>query len=238
MDYLYNAAWSGNAGGGDEPAYEGETFAAVPALPSYEEFMNAGSDELVHETYAGYLIVVRCAYNSVEELMAVCYDLNYKPLWELRDHSLYEMSDVVQMDAFVGGVTEDALLIWYVHGKGFFAYEFGPQLKLRWALPESDALNITNSILADVDYQGNLYAAYDDKMLCISREGQLRWKTSCDDPTICFPMSMVISENYVDVTYDNHPETSNVVTVVRYSKDGFVLMQSVRVISSGTPVTQ
>ncbi len=237
VDYLYNAEWNGQAGGGEEP-YDGETFATVPALPSYEEFMNAGSDELVHETYAGYLVVVRCAYNSKEEMMAVCYNLNYKPLWELRDQSVYELSDVAQMDAFVGGVTEDALLIWYVSGRGFFAYEFGPQLKMRWALPESDALNITNSILADVDYQGNIYAAFDDKMLCISRDGQLLWKTSCDDPTICFPMSLAISENYVDVTYENHPETSNVVTVVRYSKDGFVLMQSVRVVGSGPEVSQ
>ena len=42
----------------------------------------------------------------------------------------------------------------------------------------------------------------------------------------------------MDVTYDNHPETSNVVTVVRYSKDGFVLMQSVRVVSAEPPVSQ
>ena len=237
-EYLAGPQQAANPGGAQGTDGGGAAFAALPFLPGYEAFMNAGSDLLVHDTFAGYTIVARRAYSDAEEMMAVCYDLNRKPLWELRDRSLRELSDVVQTNAFVGGVTEDALLIWYVSGRGFFAYAFGPQLNMRWALPESDALNITNSILTEVDHDGSIYAAYDDKVLCVSREGQLRWKTSCDDPGICFPMRFDISENYVDVTYDNHPETSNVVTVVRYSKDGFVLMQSVRVVSAEPPVSQ
>ena len=209
----------------------GTTFAALSALPSYEAFMAAGSDLLVHETYAGYTIVVRRAYSTVEEMMAVCYNLSLVPLWELRENGLYELSEVPQTSAFTGGVTEDALLIWYIQGKGFFAYEYGPQLKMRWALPENTSMNITNCILPKVDDDGTLYAAFDDKLLCISREGQLLWKASCDDDGIYAPMDITLTENYVDVTYDNYPETGNVVTMVRFSKDGFVLLKTPRVVS-------
>ena len=213
-------------------AASGVTFASVPSLPTYEAFMAAGQNLVLAETYLGYTIVVRRAVNEREEMMAVCYDLNYTPLWELRGTSLNPASDVQQTLAFVGGVTAKPLLIWYIHGMGFWAYEFGPQLKQSWLLTASDALGITNSILPTVDHDGTIYAAFDDKLLSISNEGLLRWKTSCDDPSICFPTAFEISENYVDVIYDNHPETANLLTMVRFSKDGFMLMKSLKIVST------
>ena len=83
-----------------------------------------------------------------------------------------------------------------------------------------------------MDHDGTIYAAFDDKLLSISNEGLLRWKTSCDDPSICFPTAFEISENYVDVIYDNHPETANLLTMVRFSKDGFMLMKSLKIVST------
>ncbi len=236
----YNGLWgyiqvsylSGGSAGVAEMDDGSTTFSTLGALPSYEEFTAAGSDLVMAETYQGYTIVVRRAYSQREELMAVCYNLEWQPLWELRENSLYELSDVVQTTAFVAGTTENPVLVWYILGKGFYAYAFGPQKVMRWALPESTEINIANSILPQADYDGTIYAAYDDKLLCISPEGALKWKTSCDNPNIYSPIKITISEQFVDVTYDNLPETGSLVTVVRFSKDGFVLMQSVNVVSS------
>ena len=206
------------------------TFAHLPTLPSYDTFMSAGSTLVMAETYQGYTIVVRRAYSDSEELMAVCYNLSNEPLWELRETSLFGITDTVQTDAFVGGVTENPLLIWYISGKGFFAYEYGPQLKMRWAVPESAALSISNSILHQVHYDGTIYVAYDDCLLCISPDGVLSWKASCDDPDIFWPCEISIGDQFIDVTYDNHPEEESIMGLVRYSKDGFVLLKSVKVV--------
>ena len=223
---------------GNEPAMPegGSGFASLPALPGRAAFAATGAEEVLSASFQGYSIVVRRAFGVREEIMAVCYNATDDPLWELRESSLNEATEVAQTAAFLGGVTEDPLLIWYIAGKGFFAYEFASQLRLRWALPESDAMSISGGIVAKADADGSLYVAWGDDGLSISREGQLRWKTSCDDPNLYAPMQIDIGEYYIDVTYDNHPESDNVVSLVRFSKDGFVLMNTVKIVPAAPSV--
>ena len=102
---------------------------------------------------------------------------------------------------------------------------------MRWAVPESAALGISNSILHTVHYDGTIYVAYDDCLLSISPDGVLNWKANCDDPEIYLPSEINIGEQFIDVTYDNHPEEDNIMGLVRYSKDGFVLMKTIKVVS-------
>ncbi|MBQ7519315.1 MAG: SH3 domain-containing protein [Clostridia bacterium] len=219
---------------GNEPGFPIESgFSDIPYLPSMDEFSTAPGYELLAEANQGYTIVVRTHTSENQtEMMAVCYNPSGAPQWELRDSSPFEPADWILADAFIGGVPEDPLLIWYVAGKGFFAYEYGPLLKMRWTLPMSEPLPLSDALARAVDTDGVLYLAFEDEAMSISQDGQLRWRTSCDDPNIYRPSTIEIGDYYFDVTYENFPDLDNVVTVVRFSKDGFLLMNTVKVISS------
>ena len=59
------------------------TFDDLPYLPDFESFCTVGY-LLLYETHQGYTIVASRCYTDREEMMAVCYDLEWKPLWQLR----------------------------------------------------------------------------------------------------------------------------------------------------------
>ncbi len=197
-----------------------ETFDKLPMLPDMQTFLQTGQT-VMSRTYAGYTIVVQRIANQYEEMLAVCYDLNNTPLWRLYGQSLEEVSDVRQLDAFTAGRTDDALLIWYIKGLGFYAYSFGPVLQLRWFLPDELGLEINDTIIHTEDYvDGSFYVAFSDVLMHISADGKLLWRTSCENSSIYWPTSIDIAEDSISVLYDNLFGINNMYTEVRFSLDG------------------
>ena len=94
---------------------------------------------------------------------------------------------------------------------------------VRWVLPESDALNIANSICSAVDHDGTIYIAFDNALVSISPAGQLQWKAQANRADIFWPAEIIIDNIFVDVRYDNHPELDGVYDTARFTKDGFLL---------------
>ena len=195
------------------------TFNTLPLLPDFATFLKTGKRVLT-ETYAGYTIAVQRVDNQFEEMLAVCYDLTNKPLWRLYGQSLSEISDVTQLDAFVAGTIEDPQLIWYINGLGFYSYSFGPVLQLRWFLPNELGLNITDSIAHAEDYDGSFYVAFSDVLMHISADGQLLWRTSCENSSLFWPVSIEIGDTGISVLYDNLFGINYMHTEVRFSTDG------------------
>ncbi len=198
------------------------TFDDLPYLPDFESFCTVGY-LLLYETHQGYTIVASRCYTDREEMMAVCYDLEWKPLWQLRGVSMGEVSDVVQTDAVIGGTTEKPLLIWYIKGLGFTAYRIGPNLSAAWILPESQALDIRNTLCMGAHWDGTLYGAFDDVLFAVSKDGELLWKTVCDKPEMIFPVWIDFGEADIWVYYDNQPETVDMAGFARFSPDGKLL---------------
>ncbi len=205
----------------DDPEI-GLTFDDLPYLPDFETFCTAGY-LVLSETYQGYTIAVSRCYNDREEIMAVCYDLQWKPLWQLRGVSMGELSDVVQTDAVIGGTTEKPLLIWYIKGLGFTAYKAGPTLSVAWILPESEALDIRNTLCMGVHWDGTLYGAFDDVLFAVSADGELMWKTVCEKPELTFPFLIETGEGDVTVYYDNQPEYIEAAGFARFNTAGMLL---------------
>ena len=201
----------------------GTAFSALPYLPGYAAFAAVGT-EIFSETRQGYTIMARRAYGELEEIMAVCYDAQGRPLWQIQDKSLWEPTNVMETDAFLAGTAENPQLIWFVNGKGFRAFKVGPQLEEIWTLPESDKLNINDTICHGVDTDGTIYAAFADSLCSISPEGQLRWVICCDKPDLYHPGYVVVGDEFVQVYYDNHPEDYNMAGLAYFSRDGFLLM--------------
>ncbi len=212
------------------PAAEPSGFIALPVLPDYESLTQTGSTVMA-ETYQGYTIVVQRVSGDYEEMLAVCYDLNNKPQWRLYAQSLETASDVQQLDAFVAGTIEDPQLIWYIHGLGFYSYEYGPTLQLRWFLPDSEGLEITGSIIHTEDYDGHIYVAFGDVLIRISPEGELLWRTSCEDPSLFWPISIEIDEDGISVFYNNLFGVNNMYTQARFDFDGVLQSTTQRTIN-------
>ncbi len=220
-----------NNGGDTGSGEEATTFNNLAVLPDYESFTNTGRRVLT-ETYQGYTIAVQRVYNDYEEMMAVCYDLNNKPLWRLYAQSLSELSDVVQLDAFVAGTIEDPQLIWYISGLGLYSYSYGPEPQLRWFLPNDSGLDITDSITHTEDYDGSFYIAFSDVLMHVSPEGQLLWRTSCNDSSLFWPVSIEIDENGISVLYDNLFSVNQMYSESRFNFDGTLQYVTQRQISS------
>ena len=200
---------------GGTPAQD---FSALDALPEYSAFLNTGNTE-VCETYQGYTIVVQHINSIYEEMMAVCYDLSQRPLWRVSTKSTSELSDVIQLNAFVAGTIEDPQLIMYVNGLGLYSYSFGPQQKLRWFLSAAE-LDITDSIFHYEDYDGTFYIAFNNVLMHISADGYLMWRTAADDTSIFWPCGIEIDETGISVLYDNNFGLTNTYNVARFSLDG------------------
>ena len=209
------------------------TFNNIPVLPDYETFINTGHHVLT-ETYQGYTIAVQRVYNDYEEMLAVCYDLNNKPLWRLYAQSLSELSDVAQLDAFVAGTIEDPQLIWYISGLGFYSYRYGAEPQLRWVLPNSSSLDITDSIIHTEDYDGSFYVAFSDVLMHISAEGRLLWRTSCNDTSVFWPVSIETDGNGISVLYDNLFGIYQMYTEARFDTEGTLLYITQRQIKNET----
>ena len=229
VDYLSNPLQQassnviyGTPAGTAPSADTGSTsFNRLSYLPSLDAFKATG-DNLLTYTFNGYTIVVQKAYNDWEEIMAVCYNANLVPLWQVKEASTSELSDVEQTDAFIAGTAEKPLLVIFVSGKGLIAYNVGPWAQIVWSLPESPEMEITNSIETNVDADGTIYIAFDDTLLAVSNTGALLWKTACNDPDIYWPYRVDILENQVEVFYENDPNHPEMSGVVIFGKDGGV----------------
>ena len=93
-------------------------------------------------------------------------------------------------------------------------------LQLRWFLPNELGLNITDSIAHAEDYDGSFYVAFSDVLMHISADGQLLWRTSCENSSLFWPVSIEIGDTGISVLYDNLFGINNMHTEVRFSTDG------------------
>ena len=198
-----------------------ESFESLPVLPDRETFLKTGFTVL-NETYQGYTITVQRIWNTFEEMLAVCYDQNSQPLWRLYAQSLNEISDTAQLDAFIGGTAEDPQLIWYISGLGFYSYSYGPELQLRWFLPNDAGLEINDSIKHAADVDGTFYVAFSDVLMHISADGQLLWRTSVADSSIFWPHTIEITEDGINVPYANLMGVNDTCTGARGTPEGTV----------------
>ncbi len=210
-------------------ADEGETHLdALPELPAMSA-LSAVGDTILMETYQGYTIVVQRETAQYEHMLGVCYDVNGLPLWQLSARSANEASEVRQLDAFVAGTIEEPLLIWYISGIGLYAYTYGPTQSLKWFLPAS-MLDITNAICHTEDYDGTIYVAFDETLLCISMDGELLWRTDCGTGALYAPFSIEIDEDGLSVLYDNQPTLTDVYGEARFTRDGQFVYTTQRIL--------
>lgn len=211
-----------------QPAGEWKSaFAALPELPDYQTLLQTG-DTLLAEAYQGYTVVVQRAYSDYDEMLAVCYDQNHVPLWRIYSRSLKEMSNIIQLDAFIAGTIEDPQLIWYEHGVGISSYAYGPAVQRRWFLPDGEIPNIDDSVYLTADYDGTIYVAFSDELMKISTAGELLWRTSCNNPDIFWPISVEIDVDGISVLYDNQSGVDNLYGEARFSPEGELLFVTTR----------
>ena len=207
---------------GIEPSAPAETFSGLPALPDFMT-MNMTGQPVMADSRQGYTIIARKAYNSYEEMLAVCYDSTLQPLWRLQAQSTAPVSEVVQLDAFAAGRADDPRLVWYISGIGFFGYKYGPAVQLVWFLPNDPSLKIDGSFIRQADKDGSFYLAFSDVLAHISADGQLLWRTSCNNTTLFQPAKIEIDDAGISVLYDNHFGIINVYDEARFTTNGTLL---------------
>ena len=62
--------------------------------------------------------------------------------------------------------------------------------------------------------------AFSDVLMHISADGQLLWRTSCENSSLFWPVSIEIGDTGISVLYDNLFGINNMHTEVRFSTDG------------------
>ena len=177
-------------------------FAELPELPACKDLKKVG-ETVLDASKGGYRVVAQRAWkDGHEELLAVCYDRNLKPLWTVDEVSPESAAELPATSAFFAGTADSPALIVFVSGKGFAAYTLGKEKRLRWTL-ETDAVG--GGLSSAVREDGTIYTVgyYNTAPVCISDAGQLLWQGVNDDPACYWPCQLEADGEGVRVTYES-----------------------------------
>lgn len=220
-EYLENV----DSGSGEAPA----SFDDLPALPPYDDFMRIG-DPVCEIVYDGYYVAARRAFDysgEAEELLAVCYDSENRPLWTAFEVD-YALAELNATSAFIAGTAENPYLVVFHSGKGFTARAIDDQGTLLWfnnCANQASALDtvlpggaLTTAVRAD----GTIYAVgyYNESPVAIDVNGNFLWKGINPDPeNIYWPYEILPSESGVTVLYDSCMDEDDMVYAVTYNSE-------------------
>ena len=188
-------------------------------MPAYDIFKTRG-ENVLEATFSGYTVVVRRSISSdKEELMAVCYDANLKPVWTVPVESNY-VTELTLTDAFIAGTADKPVLVTFAVEKGFTAYGIGPWTDELWHNADSEKLS--GSITTAVDKDGTIYAigAYNYSLLCVNNEGETVFTTDHFNANIYWPYHIELSENVIYLYYDCETGTEGMVYRDTYNYNG------------------
>lgn len=198
-----------------------EGFADLPDLPAFDELLAAGENVLAWSDGKHLVLAQRAYAEDHEELLAVCYSPELKPLWAYACQS-EGIAQLTGTNAMMGGTAEDPQLITYVTGRGLVAISVNePAASVAWEITEGDVTAMSGSTVSAVDTNGNLYlcGSFDDAPMCIDAEGSILWEAENEDPDIYWPYRINIRENTIEVFYDSYHETEELLCyVITYSK--------------------
>ncbi len=193
-------------------------------LPAYEVFKNRGSEILEFKATNSYTVVVRRGYSeNTEQIMAVCYDPFLSPVWATRDE-FHDPTELSMTDALVTFTDTDAELVLFVCGKGFTAYNIGPDGSVQWLLNDEQAQAVGAGLSSCVGSDGVFYAIgyYSTELSAITPKGEFLWKCSCDRENIYWPYYLEAASEGIYVYWAGGVESADNTQVWRvlFSYDG------------------
>ena len=204
---------------------EVESIFAWMDRPSYNLLSQLGTGVVDYTAENDYTILVRRAYGQREELVAVCYDPDLRPLWQTGVMAGSEMGNELQTAAFVAGTSGAPQIVLYEVEEGFTAYGVGPWTGVLWQTPNTVA-QAGGSICAITDEDGRIYVAFEGKLLSLSPAGAVLWRMEYPDERIARPFEINIRNGYLEVYYDTDVEHANLCWRATYSRNGQLLMLS------------
>lgn len=193
-------------------------------LPAYEVFKNCGNEILEFKATNSYTVVVRRGYaDNTEQIMAVCYDPFLSPVWTVRDE-FHDPTELTMTNALVTYTDSNAVLVLFVCGKGFTAYNIGPDGSVQWQLNDEQAQSVGAGISYAVQADGVFYVIgyYSSVLTAISPDGRFLWECSCDDENIYWPYYIEPVNEGIYVYWDGGVESTDNTLVWRvlFSYDG------------------
>lgn len=205
------------------PGGQAESVFADVGLPSYFLASQLGEEVLDYTSIAGYTVLVRRAYGVREELMAVCYDPQMKPLWKTCVMASGEPGDELQTAAFVAGTEEAPVLVLYEVGTDFSAYRIGPWADVLWKASNS-VIQAGGSLRAIADTDGKIYLAFYNHLMGLSPTGQILWSMAYDDDRIYWPFAMALHNGNLEVCFDTDVENADKCWMGTFNRGGQLLM--------------
>ena len=193
----------------------------LPDFPSMEVFSEAGTNVLTHEFDSYTVMVQRAGKSTHETLRAVCYDENGTALWQVSNSS-DSITELTQTQAFIAGTEHDPLLIIFVAGKGFHAYDIGPWSELRWQCVRDEALAVSGGLSWQVDATGNIYACgfYNNAPICIGPDGSLLWAAQNPRADVYNPWKMELTESGLNLYCNELPDYPGICNVASFDLSG------------------
>ena len=171
--------------------------------PAYEIFKTRGSEVIEYTTANGYTVAVRRGYTQEhEEIMAVCYDVNKKPVWSKKDESAYT-TELTLTHAFVTQLNGQDLLVMYVSGKGFTAYTIGAWGDQIWKQDDAAVEKLGGSLSVAVQSDGTFYVTgyYSATLMAFAPSGKLLWECEYVDENVYWPYHIDLAPEGIYVYY-------------------------------------
>lgn len=194
-------------------------------LPSYNMLSQLGTNVVDFTADSGYTVLVQRAYGEREELLAVCYDPQMKPLWQKGVAAPEDAGSDYQTAAFIAGTAEAPLLVLYQCQEGFSAYRVEADGAAAWMTPNTVA-NATAPLIAASDADGNIFAAFDNKLLCLSSQGAVLWRKEYGDARIRLPFEIGVRNGNLEVYYNSDEDVPDQCWLATYNRGGMLLMLS------------
>lgn len=193
----------------------------LPDFPSQEILSEAGTNVLTYEFDSYTVMVQRAGKSTHETLRAVCYDENGTALWQVSNAS-DALTELTQTYAFIAGTAQDPLLVIFVAGKGFHAYDIGPWSELRWQCVADEALAVSGGLSCQVDAGGNIYACgfSNSAPICIGPDGSLLWAAQNLRADVYNPWKLELSETGLNVYYNELTDYPGICNVASYDMGG------------------
>ncbi len=204
-----------------EPDEYQSAFSSLPEWPTYEQFSAVGTP-IVEYSFGGYTVSARRSYaGEGEEMMIVCFDPSHKASW-ITGGAVDQVGQVDSTYAFVAGTADKPLIVQFVSGEGFTAYEIGPWSDVVWQLTDDKAKSVSGGLTTAVDADGTIYAIgfFNAAPICIAPDGTLKWAADNANPNIYWPYRIIPAETEITVLYDSVVNRSDMCYVVSFGLDG------------------
>lgn len=182
---------------------------ATDGIFSYVNMATSGTVVIDERQSCGdktyYLFAVYQRDAAKEQLFCGCYDVNYLPIWGRTMTA--PVSDLKQLEVFIGGTENDACILLYHAGEGLGAYDLATGNEL-WQLP-TFKLDLGKGICYTVDKDGTIYIAgkKGPHPVAINREGGVLWMSEVADTAVYGPYRITAGDNGIITDYESLDKT-------------------------------